>query len=221
MADDLSDAFKEIRELKREVRRLQNARPLENSSVTNGRMRFVGGLLRVDSGGRVEIVGALQVDGATVATGTFRIEGPWTFTGNGTISGNVNITGTLTQNGTWVFNGNGTIAGDVNVTGGGKIVAGNLTISPASNGGSVKFSGGPEVYASGTELSLYSGGGGSFATLSPTMAKLNGPGARWFEVNSTTFRMVSLPTISRGSANNAVVGTVWADASGNLYRVVT
>lgn len=220
MADDLADALKEIRALKRDVERLKSARSLENSSITSGRMRFVGGLLRVDSGGRVEIVGSLQVDGATVATGTFRIEGPWTFTGNGTISGNVNITGTLTQNGTWALNGNGTIAGDVNVTGGGKIVAGSLTISPASNGGSVKFSGGPEVYASGTTLSLYSGGGGAYATFSPTMAQIVGPGARWMEITSTNFRLVGLPTIPRSSANNAVAGTVWADSNSNLFKVV-
>lgn len=231
MVDDLGDAWAEIRALKKDIERLKAANPLEAASVTSGRVRFIGGLLRVDSGGRLEVVGTVQIDGTTTVTGTFTVSGPWNLTGNGTITGNVTITGNLTLAGSGKFT-----SGNVRIEGGkvyvgaggnlividgatGKITAGTLTIDPASNGGSVKFAGGPEVYASGGVLSLYSTSGGAFAELG-SVAKLNGPGARYIEINSTGIRFAGLPTISRASANNAVVGTVWSDTTGNLYRVV-
>lgn len=216
-----------INRLVRRIERLEAGANLESSSITNGRMRFIGGLLRVDSGGRVEIVGTLQIDGATTVNGTFKIEGPWSLNGNGEIAGNVTVTGKLTQNGAWEFVGAGKITGNVDVTGtirvlaGGKIQVGNITLDPSSNGGSVKFAGGPEVYASGSTLSLYSGAlNGGWVELSPGLAKVSGGGTRWIEVTPNGFRLVNLPTIARNSANNAVVGTLWADGSGNVYRVV-
>lgn len=120
---DLSDPWVAIRELQAEVRRLRSGIPLENSSITNGRMRFIGGLLRVDSGGRVQIVGTLDIDGLTTVTGVFDVNGPWTLAGNGditgdvAIAGDVNVTGTWTQIGTWSLDGNGDITGDVTATG--------------------------------------------------------------------------------------------------------
>ena len=51
----------EMREILRRLAALESASPLESSSVSNGRVRFIGGLLRIDSGGRVEIVGTLQI----------------------------------------------------------------------------------------------------------------------------------------------------------------
>ncbi|MGO4488147.1 hypothetical protein [Microbacterium sp. 2RAF4] len=225
MLRDLSDVWGWLQRILRRLDRVESGAMLENASITNGRLRIIGGTLRVDSGGRVEIVGTLSIDGTTTVTGNFKVTGPWRLEGDGTITGNVVSTGTLTWNGPWNLNGAGKIAGntdltgDLNVTGGGKIKAGNVTIDPSSNGGSVKFGSGPEVYAAGSELSLYSGIG-SFITLNGSSAKLNGPGARWVEVTSAAIRAVGLPTILRANANNAVVGTVWADASGNLFRVV-
>lgn len=203
MAKDLKELWDWIPKLVRRIERLESGALLENSSITGGRMRFIGGLLRIDSGGRLEIVGTLQIDGTTTVTGTFKVTGPWSLDGNGTITGNVTVTG------------------DINVTGSGRIKVGNMVLDPSSNGGSVKFSGGPEVYASGQTLSLYSGAlNGGSVDLSPGLAKVSGGGARWFEVNSTGFQMVGLPTIARSSANNAVVGTLWADGAGTVYRVV-
>lgn len=225
MLRDLSDAWGWLQRIIRRIDRLESGAPLENASITNGRLRIIGGTLRVDSGGSVIIVGTLSIDGTSTVTGSFKVTGPWRLEGDGTITGNVVGSGTLTWNGPWNLNGVGKIAGntdltgDLNVTGGGKIKAGNVTIDPSSNGGSVKFGSGPEVYAAGSELSLYSGIG-SFVTLNGSSAKLNGPGARWLEVTSAAIRAVGLPTILRANANNAVVGTVWADASGNLFRVV-
>lgn len=218
MADDLSDLMKEVRELKREVERLKSSRMLENASVTNGRLRFIGGQLRIDSGGSVVIVGSLQIDGTTVATGTFRIEGPWTFTGNGTISGNVNITGTLTQNGTWVFNGNGTITGDVNVTGGGRIRAGTIVINPSTNGGTIEF-GAHTIYASGNVMSINHSSGAQ-VVLNTSGVNLIG-GGKVLSLQNTGASLSGLPTISRSSANNATVGSLYMDSSSQIYRVVT
>ena len=203
MARDIKSLFEWQDKVNRKLSRIFSGAFLENSSITNGRMRFIGGLLRIDSGGRVEIVGTLQIDGTTNVTGTFNLDGPWNLKGNGNITGNVTVTG------------------DINVTGTGRIKVGNMVLDPSSNGGSVKFSGGPEVYASGQTLSLYSGAlNGGSVDLSPGLAKVSGGGARWLEVNSTGFRMVGLPTIARSSANNAVVGTLWADSAGTIYLVV-
>lgn len=212
MADDLSDLMKEVRELKREVERLKSARMLENASVTNGRLRFIGGQLRVDSGGSVVIVGSLQIDGTTIATG------PWTFTGNGTISGNVTITGTLTQNGTWALNGNGTIAGDVNVTGGGRIRAGTIVINPSTNGGTIEF-GAHTIYASGNVMSINHSSGAQ-VVLNTSGVNLIG-GGKVLSLQNTGASLSGLPTISRSSANNATVGSLYMDSSSQIYRVVT
>lgn len=153
----------EFEALKQEMRALQTQSPLESSSVSGGRVRFIGGLLRVDSGGSVQIVGTLEIDGLTTVTGTFNVNGPWNLAGNGVISGNATGTGTLTwngpwtlngagaiagnvtstgtwtQNGPWNFNGNGNVQGDVSVTGGGRLLAGAVTITP-SGGGKVQVS---------------------------------------------------------------------------------
>ncbi|MBE7952901.1 polymer-forming cytoskeletal protein [Microbacterium sp. R1] len=240
MLRDLSDAWGWLQRIIRRIDRLESGAPLENASITNGRLRIIGGTLRVDSGGSVVIVGTLSIDGTTTVTGNFKVTGPWTLEGNGTITGNVTIagnvsaTGEWTQIGEWHLNGHGSITGDVDITGiltlmselrvsnAGKITVGSMTLDPTTRGGSVKFAGGPEVYASGTALSLYSGAlNGASVELSPGLAKVSAGGARWIEVNASGFRLVGLPTISRSSANNATVGTVYADASGNLYRVVT
>ena len=116
MVRDLSDKGAPLRELQSSERRAQSATPLRSGSVSDGRMRFIGGLLRIEAGGRLEIEGTVEIDGTTTVTGTFTITGPWTITGNGTITGNVTMTG------------------DFVVSGTGKIRAGNLTIDDAGGG---------------------------------------------------------------------------------------
>lgn len=240
MLRDLADAWGWLQRIVRRLDRIESGAILENASITRGQLRIIGGTLRVDSGGNAVIVGMLSINGLTTVTGTFRVSGPWELSGNGeitgnvTIAGNVTATGEWTQIGEWHLNGDGSITGDVDITGiltlmselrvssAGKITVGTMTLDPTTRGGSLKFSGGPEVYASGTTLALYSGAlNGASVELSPGLAKVSAGGARWIEVNANGFRLVGLPTISRSSANNATVGTVYADASGNLYRVVT
>ncbi|MFE7198520.1 hypothetical protein [Microbacterium oxydans] len=226
MLRDLSDAWGWLQRIIRRIDRLESGAPLENASITNGRLRIIGGTLRVDSGGSVIIVGTLSIDGTSTVTGSFKVTGPWRLEGDGTITGNVSITGnvtstgTLTQNGPWNLNGAGKIAGntdltgDLNVTGGGKVKAGNVTIDPSSNGGSVKFGSGPEVYASGGELSLYSGIG-SYVTLNGSSAKLNGPGAKWVEVTAGGFRLVGLPKVTKAGVPS---GCLYKGSDGFLYE---
>lgn len=124
MADDLNRKFAaRLEDIEKRLQRQERTNPLESSSITSGRVRFIGGLLRVDSGGRVQIVGTLEIDGQTTVTGVFDVNGPWTLAGNGditgdvAIAGDVNVTGTWTQIGTWSLDGNGDITGDVTATG--------------------------------------------------------------------------------------------------------
>ncbi|WP_336642344.1 M23 family metallopeptidase [Microbacterium sp. MMO-56] len=145
MWSDLRDAWNWIQGLVRRVERVESGAFLENSSITNGRFRIIGGLLRVDSGGRVEVIGE------------------WRFFGPGAITGDVVAEGKWTQNGAWEFNGRGDIDGDVDITGnlallgggkfssdnvrieGGKIYAGGMVIDPEEAGGSVVFPDGAKV----------------------------------------------------------------------------
>lgn len=155
---DLAALNRWIDDFERKQSRLYAAADLESSSVTNGRLRFIGGLLRVDSGGRVEIVGTLQIDGTTTVRGQFNVEGPWNLTGGGTISGDVTITGKVTQVGDmdidgvltvngdgWSITGNGEISGDVQLTG--RLSVGDMLIDPDDAGGSVVFPSGAKVTA--------------------------------------------------------------------------
>lgn len=164
MLRNLADVWGWLEKLIRRIERLESGTFLEDSSITDGRMRFINSTLRLDSGARLELVGELVA------------EGPWSFKGDGKISGDVDLTGSLA------------------VLAGGLIKVGNITLDPSSNGGSMKFSGGPEVYAAGTTLSLYSGAlNGGHIDLGPAFAQINGGGARYLEVNPTGFRLVGIP----------------------------
>lgn len=125
---NLNDAFRWINEIFRELARLKSGAFLENSSISNGRMRFIGGLLRVDSGGRVEIVGTLQVDGESTVTGQFTVDGPFTFNGDGSITGALTISGPVEITGDVDLTGIMTVTGDIVVTGTGKIRIGDVVI---------------------------------------------------------------------------------------------
>lgn len=174
MAEDLNRKFAaRLENIEQRLQRQERSNQLEAASVTSGRVRFIGGLLRVDSGGRVEIVGTLAIDGTTTVTGSFTVSGPWSLTGNGTITGNVTIsgnvtsTGTLTQNGPWNLNGAGNIAGNVTqtgnttqqgnvtLTGGGKItVAGSDPIVITQEGGQAKIKVGTTGEIAGSDAGI-------------------------------------------------------------------
>lgn len=153
MADDLNRKLQaQLEQLRKDVDRLQRTNPLEAASVTSGRVRFIGGLLRVDSGGSVEIVGTLAIDGTTTVTGSFTVTGPWGLEGDGTITGDVTITGIVDISGTV------NLTGDMNVIGGGRIKAGNIEINPSESGGSIKVAG-HSIFVSGEVLTIQHAGG--------------------------------------------------------------
>lgn len=166
---NLNDAFAWIRDLYTEVARLKSGAMLENSSIAQGRMRFIGGLLRVDSGGRVEIVGTLQVDGESTVTGQFTVDGPFTFNGDGSITGTLTITGPVTISGDVDLTGLMRVTGDIEVIGDGKITiggivigegkitAGGMTINPDTNGGQIEFGNGRTINAGSNYLGIYDG----------------------------------------------------------------
>lgn len=103
-----------IKNLQHDVRRLLSGRWLENASVRGGRLRFIGGILRLDSGALLELIGQ------------------WRFFGNGAITGDVYSEGKWTQVGPWDFTGDGDLAGNVKLSGIftliGKFIAGDIRI---------------------------------------------------------------------------------------------
>lgn len=150
MVDDLSDVWKELKALKAEVRAQRTATPFENASVTNGSVRFIGGTLRVEEDGRVEIVGTLSVEGQASVSGPLTISGELNVTGPARISGELDVTGPATISETLHVGGDTTIDGTLDigaettldssltvVEGGSVTVDGDLpaTLESVSNGG--------------------------------------------------------------------------------------
>ncbi|WP_194763971.1 hypothetical protein [Microbacterium sp. UFMG61] len=222
MADDLNRKLQaQLDGLRKDIDRLKRTNHLEAASVTSGRVRFIGGLLRVDSGGRVEIVGTLEIDGTTTVTGSFTVTGPWGLEGDGTITGDVIIsgdvtsTGTLTQNGPWNMNGAGTIAGNVTQTGD-TDQRGNVTVR---NGGKITVKGG------GGDVVLDSSYSDPRITLGS--AQINGgtdsftftSGSQIVYFVNNTIRIPGMATKPVGDVPGGYVGGVWVDLAGRFYRL--
>lgn len=247
MLRDLNEAWGWIQRLVRRVSRLESGAMLENASITNGRLRIIGGTLRVDSGGSVVIVGTLAIDGTTTVTGTFTVSGPWNLSGTGTISGNVTITGnvtatgTLTQNGPWNLNGVGTIAGNVTqtgnttqqgnvtLTGGGKVTAGNVRVEPnklvvGGADGDTTFTNSQIQFANGGIVATDSSGGISMRVGSARVRVADGVvqmtiGTRSIVINAGGIS-AGLPTAPLANWPGRQVGDVVSNASGDLFRIV-
>lgn len=212
---DLNDLWGWVQRLVRRVERLESGAMLENASITNGRLRIIAGTLRVDSGGRLEVVGTVQIDGTTTVTGTFTVSGPWNLTGNGTITGNVTISGKLVQNGEWELNGNGKIQGNVDVVGGGKIKAGNVEITPSAAGGSVNFGGSRGINAGSGFMGIYDGS--RFIVFNASGIALNAGGPN-VVIGSSSIQISGLPTIPQASVPGSFKDAI-VYYSGELRRV--
>lgn len=195
MADDISDVRAELRALKEQVRILMTANPLESSSINKGRVRFIGGLLRIDSGGRFELEGTMEGSGAIIWEGTIDQTGSTFLRGPVAITGE---DGTLTVDAETLLRGLTRILADLQVEAGGKIVTGNvriedgkiyvgagdeividgatseirvggLTIDPADHDGMITFPNGGQLLAFEGNIELYSAdvGGRSSVRVSP------------------------------------------------------
>lgn len=204
MADDLS-SNSEFRDLMDRVRRLETGIPLQNGAVTKGRLRFIGGTLRVDSGGRLEVVGTLQIDGATEVTGSFTVAGPWSMTGDGTITGATSITGDVT------------LTGDLTVSGAGKIKAGNVEINPSTAGGQIGFGSNRRIDAGSGYLGIYDGS--RFVVFNASGIAINGGGGVTLIVTSSGIQATGLPTVPKASVPGSFTDAI-VQYSGELRRVV-
>lgn len=145
MADGTAQFIAKLKKWMARVDRLLSGTWLESASVTNGRLRFIGGLLLIDSGGTLTVIGHLN------GSGDFVWDGPWALKGAGEITGNVDITGNLEllDNGQFKSLGVSIRDGKIYVGEGvnqividgatGKIHAGGMTIDPNESGGAVVF----------------------------------------------------------------------------------
>lgn len=213
MAKDLNKLWDWIPKLVRRIERLESGALLENSSITGGRMRFIGGLLLIDSGGTLQIVGQV------IGNGEFRWTGPWRLEGPGTIAGDVNQTGNTTQR------------GNVSLTGGGKVTAGNVTVEPNRvTVGSAWLENGELVLSNGAKVAVGLTGGTSSIGLVPggsadisvntLTAWLRATGAAisvttaQARISAPTIILDTLPTGAPSGAKAVLVDP----ASGKLYR---
>lgn len=203
-------------DLIRTIRRIAKA-TIQNASIGRAGIRvYDGGWIRIEDGG-------LSVTGTADVSGYLNISGKLTGTGEFAWSGPLRLTGPLVVDGTWDLNGAGDIAGNVNVTGnitvlpGGWIKVGNILINPSVNGGQIEI-GDHTIFANGTVLSITHSNGAQ-VVLNNSGTSIIG-GGKSFSLQNTGVSIGGLPTISRGSANNATVGTVYCNTSGQLFRVV-
>lgn len=201
---DLTDAFFWIRKLIYRVDRLEGGAMLENSSITSGRMRFIGGLLRVDSGGRVEIVGTLQVDGESTITGQFNVVGPFSLTGDGEITGQLTISGPVSITGDIDLTGIMTVTGDIVVTGTGKIRIGDMVLDPSVAGGALVYGNGSRLEADGTNNGIRLIAGDSIVNVGAVASIRKGPSSVIVSPDSVTVN-------AAGGGDISLIGRVRSD----------
>lgn len=246
MARDLNDPWAEIRALKERVRILEAATPLQDASVTRGRLRVasddglvvqqtptggagirVTGLQIVD--GTLRISGTLEGGGTFTWTGSLTNNGPlvqngtWTLAGVGTISGNTTGTGTLTWTGPWNLNGTGVIAGNVTQTGTyqvnspGTIKVGSaMTLTPATDGGAVVFSDGSKMSNNASSIG-FTKGSNSIRVGDSTAGLLAGSNSVTVSGTGVQINLAAIPTENTsGNPTN----TLSITAGGFLRRAV-
>jgi hypothetical protein len=231
VARDLNDLWGWVQQLVRRVARLESGAALERSSITNGRMRFIGGLLRLDSGALLELVGQWRFFGNGAITGDVYSEGKWTqvgdydFTGDGdlagdvTMSGDFDLTGIFKSGNIRIQDGKiyvGEDASQIVIDGAtGKITVGGMAIDPA-DGGKVTFPGGAQLRAdvgSGIQMQI----GNVKISAQATFIQLT-LGTRSLTINSTGFQLSNVPT-KTAAATGLPAGVAHLDGSGNLFRI--
>jgi hypothetical protein len=238
MTVNLNDVTSWIKEIFYRLRKLESGAFLENSSITQGRMRFIGGLLLIDSGGTLQVVGHVNGDG------DFVWSGPWAFTGEGEITGDVALTGNLEvlDDGT-IKVGNielrdgkvfvGTGASQIVIDGAiGKITAGDVEIeldkitvgggdSPATlEDGALGFQTGGRVEADETNNGVMMTVGANKVYVGTGAASIQ-VGTRAVIVTPSLVVFQNLPTIAKSlTPEENPVGSMYIETSGAAYRVV-
>lgn len=217
---DLTNYGAWIEDIKRQLRQLKTGAFLENASITNGRLRIIGGTLRVDSGGLVDIVGTLQVDGETTVTGDFTVSGPWNLTGDGEITGDYTVTGKVTQVGDmdidgvltvngdgWSITGDGEISGAVNLTGSLEVATGGyIQVGP------VRISGAAEGFISSLLAIIFN---------TPELRVTGSARVEQSLVVEGQINAANLVPISQSLVPGSFPGAIVKDSTGNLREVVS
>lgn len=199
---DLTDVGSWIKRIVYRIDRLEAGAQLENASITNGRLRFYGGLLQGLAGAVFEWIGSVVTRGPFSNFGPFRNEGKFT-----------NI-GELEQQGPSRFIGGVDIEGlarllnDLLVTGGGSI-----TIEPSGAGvpivigvngdgrPAVTFAGG-ELSSDGDQVGLTSGDLGVYVGAGGVIVGDSGEGGVALIVTDDgRLLALNLPTIAEEEAN--------------------
>lgn len=218
MVDSLNNTTAWIQNIYHELARLKSGAFLEQSSISDGQMRFIRS--------------TLLLQGAALLKG----EGTFDWTGPGSIAGNfevldggvIKVGGVLISpvGGGRIMIGQGPVGiildgatgsltmGDVRIEGN-RIFVGGMELDPTSNGGSIKFPDGPEVYADGTTLALYSVGTGAFIEVGKDELNVRGPGLQGITVTAEGMKLDAVPTRPNGD------GIRWygEDADGFLVKV--
>lgn len=247
MATD-SSLLAELRDLKDRVRRLETGIPLQNSSVTQGRLRFIGGQLLIDSGGQLAVVGTASVNGSMTVSGTFLLTGSgWRIVGSGSIEGPTTVIGTLRVDGDTRFTGNLSLEGDIALTGnmgiaaGGRFTAGDVTIeedevtvgggsSPATlRDGALSFATGGKVEADTSVGGARLSAGTAVVNVGAVASIRKGPSSVIVSTDSVTVNAagggdidmigsVRIPGIPFIAGTGLPLNTLLVDTSGYLAR---
>jgi hypothetical protein len=201
MLRDLKDAWGWIQKLVRRVERLESGAILENSSITSGRMRFIGGLLLIDEGGTLQVIGHLTGEG------DFQWVGPWKFNSpsGGEIAGDVDLSG------------NFRLTGNITVLPGGKIQVGNIIIDPSTAGGQISLGSGRTIDAGSGYLAIRDGS--RFIVFNSSGVSINAGGPT-VSLTATGMSISGLPTRLSSLANAAAPGSVWLDGSNQAYKII-
>jgi hypothetical protein len=185
--DDLSRGG--LGRMKRDIRQLGTAAPLQNASIgANGIRVYDGGVITIENGGGLKITGSAEVIGELIASGTISFTGEFTQSGQSTFTGPTHLDGDTDVTGTLAVEGATTLKGDMTLTTG-KIKAGGLTIDPSASGGSLVFSGGGGVQGGPGPTLLKGAGNAGFISdttatvfagsnsvdVSPAAVTINGP----------------------------------------------
>lgn len=133
--------------LVRRVRRLENATPMNNSSIGRGGLRiYGGGGIVIENGGlsvtgSAEIIGTLNADGTINMTGLFIASGEMRLNGTTIATGDFNVDGPLLVDGNTTFNGELNITGLTNITGDTTVTGKLVTDGPVDINGLTKITG--------------------------------------------------------------------------------
>jgi hypothetical protein len=221
VAANLNDVAGWIKDIYYRLRKLESGSFLESSSITSGRMRFIGGTLMIDSGGQLVVIGAASVDGTMTINGTFLLTGSgWRIVGSGSIEGPTTVVGTLQIDGDTRITGNLSLEGDASLTGnmavedGGKILVGEMLLDPTEHGGAVIFPNGAQVFTDADTVQLYKGN--SVAQISDSYARIQ-HGGDVVQIDGNGIRM-SPGAMQTESGTGLPVGTVRVGADGYLRR---